>query len=81
VIGTQLLRTDSSVSVLLESERAGAASFAILATLLFRGQQADRILDHGRQFLEQRWPIVLFALLLVGGGVASTFGMLCIASS
>lgn len=52
----------------------------ILATLVFFGDRATRVLALGRAFLERRWPHVLVILLAIVGGVALLFGATGLAS-
>jgi cytochrome c biogenesis protein CcdA len=47
---------------------------AIIATLVFAGDNAERILARWRGFLQRRWPAVLAGLILVVGLVALVFG-------
>jgi cytochrome c biogenesis protein CcdA len=47
---------------------------AIVATLTFGGDQADRWLDAGRSFLQQHWPAVLAGLALVAGVFVALLG-------
>jgi cytochrome c biogenesis protein CcdA len=47
---------------------------AIVATLTFSGDRAERVLVRCRNFLERRWPAVLAALLLIIGVVAVVLG-------
>jgi cytochrome c biogenesis protein CcdA len=52
----------------------------ILATLLFFGDRADRVLARARAFLERRWPHALVVLLGIVGAVALVFGATGLAS-
>jgi cytochrome c biogenesis protein CcdA len=52
----------------------------ILATLVFAGDRADRLLTRGRDYLERRWPHIVFGLILVVGLVAIFFGATGLAS-
>jgi cytochrome c biogenesis protein CcdA len=53
---------------------------AIVATVTFGGQRADRWLNAGRTFLERRWPHILVVLLVLIGIVAILFGASGLAS-
>jgi cytochrome c biogenesis protein CcdA len=53
---------------------------AILATLTFAGDQADRLLATGRDFLQRRWPIVLAGLAFLAGVFVVFLGATGIAS-
>lgn len=46
----------------------------ILATLVFAGDAADRVLGQWRRYLERRWPHMLTALIAIVGLVAIVFG-------
>jgi cytochrome c biogenesis protein CcdA len=48
---------------------------AILLTLMFAGDGAERILARGRGFLERRWPHVIAGLILVIGLLAIAAGV------
>lgn len=52
----------------------------ILATLAFAGNRADRLLSGGRQFLERRWPHILYVLIMIVAVVAIFFGATGLAS-
>ena len=52
----------------------------ILATLVFAGDHADRVLGRGRVWLERRWPHILCFLIFVVGVVAIFFGATGLAS-
>jgi cytochrome c biogenesis protein CcdA len=54
---------------------------AIVATLTFAGDRADRILAIGRDFLQRRWPVVLAGLALVAGVFVVFLGATGIASN
>ena len=49
-----------------------APLLAIVAVLLVAGERANPLLEHGRAWLQRRWPVGLAGLLLVvGGGLAA----------
>jgi cytochrome c biogenesis protein CcdA len=54
---------------------------AIVATLTFAGDRAQRMLASGRDFLQQRWPVVLAGLALVAGAFVVFLGATGIASN
>ena len=47
---------------------------AIIAVLLFAGEQGDRWLTAGGDWLQRRWPAVLAGLLLFAGGLLAVLG-------
>lgn len=49
--------------------------FAIVATLVFAGDGAERVLDAARGFLQRHWPTVLAGLALFAGLFAVTLGI------
>jgi cytochrome c biogenesis protein CcdA len=53
---------------------------AIVLTLLFAGDRADRMLMRGRAFLDRRWPHLLCFLIGIVGIVAILFGATGLAS-
>jgi cytochrome c biogenesis protein CcdA len=53
----------------------------IVATLTFGGDQADRWLNAGRNFLQQHWPAVLAGLALVAGVFVALLGATGIAAT
>ena len=54
---------------------------AILATLTFGGDQADRMIATGRNFLQRHWPAVLAGLALIAGVFVVLLGVTGLASS
>lgn len=53
----------------------------IVATLTFGGDQADRWLNNGRDFLQRHWPAVLAGLALVAGVFVALLGLTGIAAT
>jgi cytochrome c biogenesis protein CcdA len=53
----------------------------IVATLTFGGDQADRLINSGRSFLQSHWPAVLAGLALVAGVFVALLGATGIAAS
>ena len=53
----------------------------IVATLTFGGDQADRLINAGRGFLQEHWPAVLAGLALVAGVFVALLGATGIAAS
>ncbi len=53
----------------------------IVATLTFGGDQADRLINVGRNFLQAHWPAVLASLALVAGLFVALLGATGIAAS
>ena len=54
---------------------------AIIATLTFAGDHADRVLDTGRRFLQRNWPLVLSGLLALAGVFVLVLGSTGLASA
>jgi cytochrome c biogenesis protein CcdA len=46
----------------------------ILATLVFAGHHADRVMTRSRVWLEQRWPHIVCVLIVIVGVLALFFG-------
>ena len=53
----------------------------IVATLTFGGDQADRWIDNGRDFLQRHWPAVLAGLALLAGLFVTLLGVTGVAAS
>jgi cytochrome c biogenesis protein CcdA len=53
----------------------------IVATLTFGGDQADRLINAGRSFLQAHWPAVLAGLALAAGVFVALLGATGIAAS
>jgi cytochrome c biogenesis protein CcdA len=53
----------------------------IVGTLTFGGDQADRMINAGRDFLQRHWPSVLAGLALVAGVFVALLGATGIAAS
>ncbi len=53
----------------------------IMATLLFAGDQAGRVLASGRDFLQRHWPAVLAGLALVAGLFVVVLGVTGLAAA
>jgi cytochrome c biogenesis protein CcdA len=47
----------------------------IMATMTFGGEQAERLLTTGRNFLQRNWPVVLAALLFLAGAFIILLGI------
>jgi cytochrome c biogenesis protein CcdA len=47
---------------------------AIIVVLLIAGQGADRLLERGAEWLQERWPVVLAVLLLFVGAALTVLG-------
>jgi cytochrome c biogenesis protein CcdA len=54
---------------------------AIIATLTFAGDKADRVLATGRRFLQRNWPVVLSGLLGLAGVFILVLGVTGLASA
>jgi cytochrome c biogenesis protein CcdA len=52
-----------------------APLIAIIGTLTFAGERADRILTAGREFLQRHWPVLLAGLALLAGLVVILLGV------
>lgn len=52
-----------------------APLLAILATVVFAGDQAGPILARGRDFLQRRWPLLLAILAIVAGVFVTVLGV------
>jgi cytochrome c biogenesis protein CcdA len=58
-----------------------APLLGIVATLWFAGDQADRWLSIGRNFLQRRWPVLLAGLALLAGVFALLLGATALGSN
>jgi cytochrome c biogenesis protein CcdA len=58
-----------------------APLLGILATLTFAGDQAQRLLGRGRDFLQAHWPIVLAVVGVLAGAFVILLGVTGLASS
>jgi cytochrome c biogenesis protein CcdA len=54
---------------------------AIVGVLTFGGDQADRLINAGRDFLQENWPVVLAGLALVAGLFVALLGLTGIAAN
>ncbi len=57
-----------------------APLLAVVATLTFAGERAERMLAKGRDFFQRRWPVVIAVLVLLAGLLAFLLGATGLAS-
>ena len=80
VVGSGLGPTREFILLLVFNVCFVLPLLGILATLVFAGDRADRVLTRGRDYLERRWPHILCLLIAIVGVVALVFGATGLAS-
>src|SRR6202012_2999023 len=81
ILGTGLGPARDRILLLLLNVRFSLPLLAILATLTFGGDQADRMIATGRPFLQRHWPSVLAGFALAAGLFVVLLGLTGLAAT
>jgi cytochrome c biogenesis protein CcdA len=80
MVGADVEPVNEIILLLIFSVCFVAPLLAILATLTFAGDQAQRILGRGRDFLQAHWPTVLAVVGVIAGAFVILIGVTGLAS-
>jgi cytochrome c biogenesis protein CcdA len=81
IVGSGLGPTRQVICLVLFNVCFVAPLLGILGTLQFAGDQADRWLAIGRNFLQRHWPVLLAGLALIAGAFILLLGVTAFGSS